>query len=44
MRDVLWIPAQWRRTGGYTTEQVVDGFLRILFEGIAAARPGSPRG
>ena len=44
MRDVLWIPAQWRRTGGYTTEQVVDGFLRILFEGIAAAGPRSPRG
>jgi len=36
MRDVLWIPAQWRRTGGYTTGQVVDGFLRILFDGIAA--------
>lgn len=36
MRDVLWIPAQWRRTSGYTTDQVVDGFLRILFEGIAA--------
>ena len=39
MRDVLWIPAQWRRTGGYTTEQVVDGFLRILFDGIAAGGP-----
>jgi AcrR family transcriptional regulator len=36
MRDVLWIPAQWRRTGGYTTGQVVEGFLRILFDGIAA--------
>ena len=36
MRDVLWIPAQWRRTGGYTTGQVVDGFLQILFDGIAA--------
>jgi len=34
LRDVLWIPAQWRRTGGYTTEQVVDGFLRLLFDGI----------
>ena len=43
MRDVLWIPAQWRRTGGYTTEQVVDGFLRILFEGIATGGPGSPQ-
>ena len=36
MRDVLWIPAQWRRTGGYTTGQVVEEFLRILFDGIAA--------
>jgi AcrR family transcriptional regulator len=35
LRDVLWIPEQWRRTGGYTTDQVVDGFLRILFDGIA---------
>lgn len=36
LRDVLWIPAQWRRAGGYTTDQVADGFLRILFDGIAA--------
>ena len=34
LRDVLWIPAQWRRTGGFTTDQVVDGFLRLLFDGI----------
>ena len=38
MRDVLWLPAQWRR-GGYTTDQVVDEFLRILFDGIAAREP-----
>ncbi len=36
MRDVLWIPARWGGAGGYTTGQVVDGFLRILFDGIAA--------
>ena len=41
MRDVLWIPVQWRRTGGYTAEQVVDGFLSILFDGIVARGPGS---
>jgi TetR/AcrR family transcriptional regulator, cholesterol catabolism regulator len=35
LRDVLWIPEQWRRTRGYSTDQVVDGFLRILFDGIA---------
>ncbi len=43
MRDVLWIPAQWRRTGGYATDQVVDGFLGILFSGIAASGSASPR-
>jgi TetR/AcrR family transcriptional regulator, cholesterol catabolism regulator len=37
LRDVLWIPAQWRRTRGYSTEQVVDGFLRLLFDGITGA-------
>jgi AcrR family transcriptional regulator len=35
LRDILWIPEQWRRTRGYGTDQVVDGFLRILFDGIA---------
>jgi TetR/AcrR family transcriptional regulator, cholesterol catabolism regulator len=34
LRDVLWIPAQWRRTASYSTDQVVDGFLRLLFDGI----------
>jgi TetR/AcrR family transcriptional regulator, cholesterol catabolism regulator len=36
MRDVLWMPARWGGAGGYTTEQVMEGFLRILFDGIAA--------
>ena len=35
LRDVLWIPEQWRRTRGYSTDQVVDAFLGILFNGIA---------
>jgi len=35
LRDILWIPEQWRRTRGYSTGQVVDAFLRILFDGIA---------
>jgi TetR/AcrR family transcriptional regulator, cholesterol catabolism regulator len=35
LRDILWIPEQWRRTRGYSTDQVVDEFLRILFDGIA---------
>ena len=41
LQDVLWIPAQWRRTRGYSTDQVIDGFLRILFDGIAAGAPGA---
>jgi TetR/AcrR family transcriptional regulator, cholesterol catabolism regulator len=42
LRDVLWIPAAWRRSDGYSTDQVVDAFLRLLFDGITApgwARP-----
>jgi TetR/AcrR family transcriptional regulator, cholesterol catabolism regulator len=35
LRDILWIPEQWRRTRGYSTDQIVDAFLRILFDGIA---------
>ncbi len=42
LQDVLWVPAQWRRTRGYSTNQVVDGFLQILFEGISAPRPANP--
>jgi AcrR family transcriptional regulator len=42
LQDVLWIPAAWRRTRGYSPDQVVEGFLRILFDGIAA-HPGSGR-
>ena len=43
LQDVLWVPAQWRRTRGYSTDQVVDGFLRILFDGIAVAGQPSPQ-
>ena len=39
IQDVLWVPAQWRRTRGYSADQVVDGFLRILFDGITAPGP-----
>jgi TetR/AcrR family transcriptional regulator, cholesterol catabolism regulator len=39
LRDVLWIPAQWRLAGGFSTDQVVDAFLQILFDGIAAQHP-----
>ena len=43
LQDVLWVPAQWRRTRGYSTDQVVDGFLQILFDGIGAGAPRSAR-
>lgn len=36
LRDVLWIPAAWRRSGKYPTDQIVDAFLRLLFDGITA--------
>jgi AcrR family transcriptional regulator len=36
IRDVLWLPVQWRRTDGFTSDQVVDGFLRLLFGGITS--------
>jgi AcrR family transcriptional regulator len=41
LQDVLWVPAQWGRTRGYSTDQVVDGFLQILFHGISAGAPRS---
>jgi TetR/AcrR family transcriptional regulator, cholesterol catabolism regulator len=34
LRDVLWIPSQWRVAGGYSTDQVADGLLQLLFHGI----------
>jgi TetR/AcrR family transcriptional regulator, cholesterol catabolism regulator len=34
LRDVLWIPSQWRVAGGYSTDQVAEGLLQLLFHGI----------
>ncbi len=42
LRDVLWIPAAWHRSGGYSTDQVVDAFLALLFGGITAGPPPVP--
>jgi AcrR family transcriptional regulator len=42
LQDTLWIPAAWGRTRGYSTDQVVEAFLRILFNGIATGGRGSP--
>jgi AcrR family transcriptional regulator len=41
LRDILWIPTSWRqsRGAGWRTEQIVDGLLRLLFDGITAHAP-----
>jgi TetR/AcrR family transcriptional regulator, cholesterol catabolism regulator len=39
LRDILWLPMNWREAGGFSTDEVVDALLRLLFEGIAT--PGS---
>jgi AcrR family transcriptional regulator len=38
LRDVLWIPIHWRPGGdrGWSTDQVVEAFLRLVFDGITA--------
>jgi TetR/AcrR family transcriptional regulator, cholesterol catabolism regulator len=36
LRDVLWIPSQWRVASGYSTDEVADGLLQLLFHGITA--------
>jgi len=41
LQDVLWIPALWRRTRGYGTDQVTEGFLRLLFDGIGPRTPAA---
>jgi len=48
VRDILWIPVHWQASSAWTPEQVVDGFLRLLFDGIAVptgrrARPAARR-
>src|SRR5690349_12401723 len=41
LQDVLWIPAQCGRTPGSTSDQLIAGFLRIRFDGIATNAPGA---
>jgi TetR/AcrR family transcriptional regulator, cholesterol catabolism regulator len=47
LRDILWLPMNALQAGGVGTDQVVDSFLRLLFDGItspaARAKPGRPR-
>ncbi|MDQ1653499.1 MAG: TetR/AcrR family transcriptional regulator, cholesterol catabolism regulator [Cryptosporangiaceae bacterium] len=41
LRDILWIPTSWPQGSGagWTTTQVVDGLLRLIFDGITT--PGA---
>lgn len=38
LRDILWIPTSWRQSRGasWTTKQIDDGLLRLIFDGITA--------
>jgi AcrR family transcriptional regulator len=36
LRDILWLPMNWRQASGFTTDQVVDALLRLLFDGITS--------
>jgi AcrR family transcriptional regulator len=34
LRDILWIPVHWQPGNQWSTEQIVDAFLGLLFGGI----------
>jgi AcrR family transcriptional regulator len=34
LRDILWIPVHWQPGNQWSTEQIVDAFLSLLFGGI----------
>jgi len=36
LRDILWLPMSWRQASGFSTDQVVDALLRLLFDGITS--------
>ncbi|MBW6434196.1 TetR/AcrR family transcriptional regulator [Actinoplanes hulinensis] len=37
LRDILWLPTSWASSKSWTTDQIVDGLLRLLFDGIKSA-------
>ncbi len=45
LRDILWLPMNALQAGGFDTDQVVDSFLQLLFDGITSpgARPRASR-
>jgi TetR/AcrR family transcriptional regulator, cholesterol catabolism regulator len=46
LRDILWIPTSWRQSRGanWRTDQIVEGLLRLIFDGITAAGPAKTPG
>jgi AcrR family transcriptional regulator len=37
LRDILWIPTSWKQSrGSWKTDQIVEGLLQLLFDGITA--------
>jgi AcrR family transcriptional regulator len=36
VRDTLWLPMNALQASGFNTDQVVDSFLRLLFDGISS--------
>jgi TetR/AcrR family transcriptional regulator, cholesterol catabolism regulator len=46
LRDTLWLPMISLQAAGFATDEVVDSFLRLLFDGITTpnARPKAGRG
>lgn len=39
LRDILWLPMNWRQAAGFSTDQVVEALLGLLFNGIASPAP-----
>jgi AcrR family transcriptional regulator len=35
LRDMLWLPMNWQHGSGFSPGEVVDAFLRLLFDGIS---------
>ncbi|GAB1646696.1 TetR family transcriptional regulator KstR2 [Krasilnikovia sp. MM14-A1259] len=45
LRDILWIPTSWRQrpARAWRTDQIVDGLLRLIFDGISAPAAPAPQ-
>jgi TetR/AcrR family transcriptional regulator, cholesterol catabolism regulator len=42
LRDILWLPMNALQAGGFSTDEVVDSFLRLLFDGITSPAERTP--